>query len=164
MQCNLKDEQKGKTTCKKTSGVEYGLTEFAILDFTDEACYFMIGKFDGSIELYKKQNKSDIVLVCSLFNHQKLITCIKHKKNMSETGSNLIASGSNDYNIVILDFDKLITDLNASNATNLVFGKFKHKLIGHKERITCLSWSKHESLNTLASASYDGTVQVNNLI
>jgi WD40 repeat protein len=120
----------------------------------------MIGKFDGSIELYKKQNKSDIILLCSLFNHQKLITCIKHKKHMSETGSNLIASGSNDHHIVNLDFDKLITDLTADIASNLVFGKFKHKLIGHIERISCLSWSKHESLKTLASASYDGTVQV----
>jgi len=155
---NLKEEQKTIGKTNKTNGIEYGLTEFIILDFTsNETCYFMIGKFDGSIELYKRENKIDFILLCSLFNHQKLITCIKHKNHM---GSNLIASGSNDFNVVILDFDKLITDLNTADVSNLLFGKFKHKLIGHKERITCLSWSKHESLNTLASASYDGTVQV----
>lgn len=144
------------------SNVEYGLTEFQILNFekTDEF-HFMIGKFDGSIELYRK-NIDKISRLCTLFNHQKLITCIKWNKQhnpLSDTGLNLIASGSNDFNVVIIDFDALISDL-SNESSNLIFGKYKHKLIGHKERITSLSWSRHGYFNILASSSYDGTVQI----
>jgi WD40 repeat protein len=37
------------------------------------------------------------------------------------------------------------------------FSKFVHKFIGHKERITGLSWSAN---NLLASCSFDSTVQI----
>jgi len=137
----------------------------------DNSFYFMLGKFDGSIELYKKEAllPNKITMLCSLFNHQKLITVIKYNKqnnstNSEQIGSNLIASGSNDFNIIIIDFNSIISDclqlVETQSCNFTMFNKFKHKLIGHKERITSLSWSRHDSFELLASSSYDGTVQI----
>lgn len=95
-----------------------------------------------------------------MFNHQKLITCAKWNKRINH---NLLATGSNDFSVIIVDFEALIDEIKAKcpEKSDLQFyAKFKHKLIGHKERVTSLSWSNHEEFNMLASCSYDGTVQV----
>ena len=147
------------------SNLEYGLTEFSVLmpDKDQDEIYFIIGKFDGSMEIFKKcSTDSDetqkITKLCTFFNHQKLVTCSKWNKR-----KNLIASGSNDYSIVILDFESLLEEIKLKfegQADLKFYAKFKHKLIGHKERITGISWSSFEEFNMLASCSYDGTIQV----
>lgn len=139
--------------------VDTGLTEIAILNANSNIVYFTIGKFDGSIELYKcNYDNNQLYKLCTLLNHNKLITIIKWNIN-----SNYMASGSNDFNVIIVDFKLLIESLidkNDKNNANLKFiSKYRHKLVGHKERITGLSWSLHNE-NMLASCSYDSTVQV----
>lgn len=147
------------------SNLEYGLTEFSVLmpDKDQDEIYFIIGKFDGSMEIFKKcSTDSDetqkITKLCTFFNHQKLVTCSKWNKR-----KNLIGSGSNDYSIVILDFESLLEEIKLKfegQADLKFYAKFKHKLIGHKERITGISWSSFEEFNMLASCSYDGTIQI----
>jgi WD40 repeat protein len=163
----LKNQLLSESNNEKHSGsslkakYEYGLTEFAILELNKSELYFMIGKFDGSMELYKKclNEQNNIQKLCTFFNHQKLVTCIKWRKDK------LIASGSNDFNVIIIDFSMLINEELKETSPNQndrkFFSKFKHKLVGHKERITNLSWSNCEKNNILASCSYDSTVQVN---
>lgn len=144
----------------KAAKIDYGLTEFLILHLDETNFYFMVGKFDGSIELFKRDTNEKFTKLCTLYNHQKLITCMKWNKQnnpTSEVGHHLVASGSNDFNVVVVDLDHILNDLKTSN---LMFAKYKHKFIGHKERITCLSWSRYGEFNLLASSSYDGTVQV----
>ena len=153
---------KGKTN------FEYGLTEFSVLipNKTDHKQYpplmhFLIGKFDGSLELYKKtrfENVDKITKLCTLFNHQKLVTCSKWNRREVP---NLIATGSNDFNVIIIDFERLLAKTDVEQNIDMKFyADFKHKLVGHKERITGLSWSNREDFNMLASCSYDATVQV----
>ena len=149
------------------AGLEYGLTEFSVFNRNERAIYFMIGKFDGSIELYKKSlvaeeesYESSVVKMCTLYNHQKLVTCIKWSRHQPIEAC-LIASGSNDFNVIIMDFNSLIGEIEAKDQNDLkFFARFKHKLVGHKERITSLCWSTYEQCNLLASCSYDSTVQV----
>jgi len=130
-----------------------GLTELALFnDKSNNKTYFAIGKFDGSIELYR-QDDDRVSKLCTFLNHNKLITILK----WNSSGSYL-ASGSNDFNVVIIDFNALIERLNSTENLKLILN-FKHKLVGHQERITGLSWSVHDQ-NLLASCSYDGTVQV----
>lgn len=172
-----------------------GLTELAFLQVDaskDEqqtkSLIFAIGKYDGSIEVYYSYHKeqeelahqSTIRKLFTLYNHQKLITCMKwnrHHTNRfglneldSESSSLLLASGSNDFNVIVVDIKAILKDilifdksgqLNERNFDLKFFNKFKYKLAGHKERITCLNWcisSQNKSL--LASSSYDSTVQV----
>ena len=74
---------------------------------------------------------------------------------------NLIATGSNDFNVIIIDFERLLAKTDVEQNIDMKFyADFKHKLVGHKERITGLSWSNREDFNMLASCSYDATVQV----
>ena len=144
-------------------GLEYGLTEFSVFNRNEREIYFMIGKFDGSIELYKKSlvaEEESVVKMCTLYNHQKLVTCIKWSRHHSNEAC-LIASGSNDFNVIIVDFNSLIGEMETKGQNDLkFFSKLKHKLLGHKERITNLCWSTYEQCNLLASCSYDSTVQV----
>ena len=141
---------------------EYGLTEFSILKIKSGGNFFCIGKFDGSIECYKSQY-NEVTKICILFNHQKLVTCIKWNAEEYDESLNkpiYMASGSNDFNVIIVDFDEILEQNKRSNIPVNLYSKYKFKLEGHKERITCLSWCK--SLNSmLASSSYDSTVQVN---
>ena len=141
------------------SEVECGLTELAVfIDIPNDIIYLTIGKFDGSIEVYKlNRNDNQLVKLCTFLNHKKLITIIKWHKN-----GNYFASGSNDYNVVIIDFKTLMENLNASGNEDSklkLISNYKHKLVGHRERITGLSWSIHDE-GLLASCSYDATVQV----
>ena len=130
-----------------------GLTELALFnDIANGYTYFTIGKSDGSIELYRL-DENRVSKLCTFLNHNKLITIIKWNKNGSYLGS-----GSNDFNVVIIDFKSLVDRLNSTENLKLI-SNFKHKLAGHQERITGLSWSVHNE-NLLASCSYDGTVQV----
>jgi WD40 repeat protein len=71
----------------------------------------------------------------------------------------LLASGSNDFNVIIVDFAYIISEVEAKklSSDSKFFSKFVHKFIGHKERITGLSWSTN---NLLASCSFDSTVQI----
>ena len=119
---------------------------------------FTIGKFDGSIDLYRlllsASDNNRVSKLCTLLNHNKLITRIKWNKNGS-----CLASGSNDFNVIIVDFKLLVERfVNATETPNLI-SNYKHKLVGHRERITGLSWNIHDE-NLLGSCSYDGTVQV----
>jgi WD40 repeat protein len=155
--CNFNTELQLKT--HTTDLGQCGFTEFSVYNSID-ITYFSIGKFDGSIELYSFSNKSnEIKKMCTFLNHNKLITTIKWNKRGA-----YLASGSNDFNIVIVDFLSLITDFNNnssnSDCIDLKFvSKYKHKLVGHKERITSLNWSSFDD-NLLVSSSYDATVQV----
>ena len=173
MNMNGNGEEKG------AANLDVGVTELAIfqskkkLEPNQSELHFMVGKFDGSMELYAKKSTSNkefsISKLCTFFNHQKLITCIKWSKVESESSSrvNLIASGSNDFNVVVVDFDSIIDEIQMKNKEEILncnlklFGKYKHKLIGHKERITGLSWARNsEKGNILASCSYDTTIKV----
>jgi WD40 repeat protein len=158
------------TDASAESAYEYGLTEFSVLkkEKHKSDVFLLIGKFDGSIEIFAK-NESQTSKLCTLYNHQKLITCLKWNKSYFNEGENselLLASGSNDSNVIIVDFKVLIDELNesftqkddSSPKEKSLFGKYKYKLVGHKERITCLSWSLDSKM--LASSSYDSTVQV----
>ncbi|RNA10724.1 gem-associated 5 [Brachionus plicatilis] len=142
---------------------EYGLTEFSVLKIKGGGNIFCIGKFDGSIECYKSLSNK-VSKICSLFNHQKLITCMRWNADEYDEGSEqpvYLASGSNDFNVIVVEFNQILNQFNDSNTTINVYSKYKLKLEGHKERITCLSWCK--GLNSLlASCSYDSTVQENN--
>ena len=71
----------------------------------------------------------------------------------------MLASGSNDFNVIIVDFANIITEVEDKklSSDSKFFSKFVHKFIGHKERITGLSWSAN---NLLASCSFDSTVQI----
>ena len=164
----LQEEPKlTKTNC------EYGVTEFSVLKIeTNENKlslfyhYLAVGKFDGSVEIFRSNSKDNIIeRVCSFFNHQKLITCLKWNKSiykLSDTNSKLLlASGSNDFNIIIIDFKNVIEEYEEKNNQDSKFiSKFLHKLCGHKERITALSWSVNSTSNLVASCSYDSTVQI----
>lgn len=132
-----------------------GLTEISISNQNNNELYFAIGKFDGSIELFKQKDIQTLKL-CTFLNHNKLITVMKWNKNGS-----LLASGSNDHNIMIIDFNEVLNSDQLNENLNLI-GKYKFKLSGHKERITGLCWNNH-SENLLASCSYDSTVQVWNV-
>ena len=160
---NLYDEIKSDET--EASGV----TELAVFQSKKRnRLFFMIGKFDGSIELYALVSDScEVQKLCTLYNHQKLITCIKWSKMDDSDGSNLVASGSNDFNVVVLDFDSVLEEIEKKKNEQeenkkldlKFFAKYKHKLCGHRERITGLSWSRSRE-HLLASCSYDATVQV----
>lgn len=165
------DSEIGANSLRNKTNFEYGLTEFSVLipnKTTDHRqypglIYFVVGKFDGSMEMFKKtriEGKDTITRLCTLYNHQKLITCSKWNKREVP---DLIATGSNDFNVIIIDFKQMVAEIEkASEQTDLKFyGKFRHKLVGHRERITSLSWSSREDFNMLASCSYDSTVQVN---
>lgn len=162
------NEAKQGTEALSKANLEYGLTEFSVLmpDKSDQdqgTVYFIIGKFDGSMEIFKKSlhvNNVAITKLCTFFNHQKLVTCSKWNNR-----KNLIASGSNDYSVIVLDFESLLEEIKVKfeGQSDLKFySKFKHKLVGHRERITGMSWSSYEAFNMLASCSYDATVQVTN--
>jgi len=161
-----KELEPSDETTKTNSLVEYGLTEFAVLipSKTNSKLkeyppllYFIIGKFDGSMEIYSKQKNSALTFLCTLFNHQKLITCSKWNCNFS-----LLATGSNDFNVIVVGFDELVSECKAKTCKGEVkfYSKFNHKLVGHKERVTSLAWSICQEFNMLASCSYDATVQV----
>jgi WD40 repeat protein len=144
-----------------------GLTEFSVLKYDEQSYFFAIGKFDGSIEVYQSllaENK--LRRLGTFFNHQKLVTIIKWNKPAYASKNNemtLMASGSNDHNIVVVDFGSFVSELESEQFAKLdlkLFSKYKHKLSGHKERITSISWSVSNGSNVLASCSYDCTVQV----
>lgn len=146
---------------EEETSCEYGLTEFSILRQKNGGNFFCLGKFDGSIECY--QNRSNqITKIFSLFNHQKLVTCIKwnvEEYDESTQGPIYMASGSNDFNVIIVEFNEILKQLDGSSEASNFYSKYKFKLEGHKERITCLSWCKSSNY-LLASCSYDSTVQV----
>lgn len=157
------------------SSLEYGLTEFSVLKIEANSVekkndyFFAIGKFDGSMEIYRTfTNDKRIEKICTFFNHQKLVTCIKWNLTTYPNESNdheiYIASGSNDFNIILIDFKSLISESQHKVQNQNFYSKYKHKLVGHKERITSLSWAKSSNVNLLASCSYDSTVQVNFLL
>ncbi len=163
----LEKELEGETAPTR-SAVEYGLTEFAVLVPSKTSTttklreypplvYFLVGKFDGSLEVFSKSNGSIVAKLCTLFNHQKLITCSKWSNDWS-----LLATGSNDFNVIVVDFEALIEDCTARAPKGdfKFYSKYKHKLTGHKERVTGLAWSSCQEFNMLASCSYDATVQV----
>lgn len=154
---NLLNERSNENT------PEYGLTEFSVMKIKEtNGYYFCIGKFDGSIELFRSENRV-VIKLCSFFNHQKLVTCIKWNVDQFDLDSDkhiYLASGSNDFNVIIIDFKETIEEINRCEKSTNFYSKFKHKLVGHKERITCLSWCKSSSSNLIASCSYDSTVQV----
>lgn len=132
-----------------------GLTEFCFQKKSADKAYVLIGKSDGSMELFSVDGKTARRL-CVFYNHQKLITCIKLNANAT-----LVASGSNDFNVIVVDFAQLVQD-EPSLANAKLFAKYKHKLVGHRERVTGLNWCKldGDGLNLLASCSYDSTVQI----
>jgi hypothetical protein len=148
---------------------EHGITEFSVLKIdvnveSKSGYYFLIGKYDGSIELFMI-DRQKVMKICTFFNHQKLITRLKFNKTIykSDQTDLLLASGSNDTNVIIIDFQSLIQELDQkmkANESVKLFSKYKHKLVGHKDRITGLSWSINFNSNLLASCSYDSTVQV----
>lgn len=157
---------------KLKSNNDFGVTEFSILKIecnnSDENYhYFAIGKFDGSIEIYRAFPRDNyIAKVCTFFNHQKLITILKWNKSTfvieenTEANSDLfLASGSNDFNVIIVDFKNIINEFEKKmiSKDSKFFSKYAYKLVGHKERITGLSWSTN---NLLASCSFDSTVQI----
>lgn len=144
---------------EEESNSEYGLTEFSVLRIKSGGNFFCIGKFDGSIECYKSQN-DQVTKICILFNHQKLVTCIKWNADEYDESSIYMASGSNDFNVIIVEFQEILEQSKSSNSPINLYSKYKFKLEGHKERITCLSWCK-TTRTMLASSSYDSTVQVN---
>ncbi|CAF1058444.1 unnamed protein product, partial [Brachionus calyciflorus] len=148
---------------KSESSIDYGLTEFSVLSIKEtNDFYFCIGKFDGSIEVYKKENRQ-VKKLCCLFNHQKLVTYIKWNVSTFDLNKNepvYLASGSNDFNVIIVDFKHLINEVDQVERSINFYSKYKHKLIGHKERITGLNWCQSLDSNLLASCSYDSTVQI----
>ena len=148
----------------------YGnLTELATLQYDETSYFIAVGKFDGSIEIYlisvSSLQQQTSRRLCTYFNHQKLVTNIRWNRAKYSRGEVvLMASGSNDFNVVLVDFGALV----ASHEPNSfeakldakLFSNFKHKLIGHRERITGLNWSSLNGVNLIASCSYDCTVQV----
>ena len=174
------DKTEESIVTNKSSKVnyEYGLTEFSVLKIESPSSssndekrsdYFVaIGKFDGSTEIYRSfVREKKIRRLCTFFNHQKLVTCLKWNRNvyqLEQTSPDVyLASGSNDFNVIIIDFKSLISEFDANKLKEdtKLFSKYKHRLVGHKERITGLSWSTNSAKeNLLASCSYDSTVQV----
>lgn len=58
----------------------------------------------------------------------------------------------------MIDLEQLAEEASKKSNQKL-FAQFKSKLVGHKERITSLSWSQFDP-QLLVSCSYDLTVQV----
>jgi hypothetical protein len=172
-QANNQDVNNNQFGTNKESN-HLGLTEFSIIKIEPALAnrsdyYFAIGKFDGTIEFYQTNYKDQkVTRLCTIFNHQKLVSCLKWSVSSysnSNEGPIMIASGSNDFNVIIIDFKSLVNEIEnkleeCGNVYLKFFSKHKHKLIGHKERITGLSWSDNNNVETLASCSYDSTVQV----
>jgi WD40 repeat protein len=166
---NKTKENSDLSTTTYRKEFEHGITEFSLLKIdknvdSKTGYYLLIGKYDGSIELFLKDHQKTIKM-CTIFNHQKLITRLKFNKTSYSTDQTdiFLASGSNDTNVIIIDFQSLIQELDQKLKENeclKLFSKYKHKLIGHKERITGLSWSVNFNSNLLVSCSYDSTVQV----
>lgn len=67
-----------------------------------------------------------------------------------------LACGSNEESVRVFDLQCLQS---ASEEDVLTIDQPHHELLGHRERITKVSWSPYKS-GILASCSYDGTVQV----
>ncbi len=166
---NNKTKENNNSLTSYRKEFEHGITEFTALKINKNvdskiSYYILIGKYDGSIELFIKDNEK-VIKMCTFFNHQKLITRLKFNKNIytADQTDILLASGSNDSNVIIIDFQSLIQELDQKLTENeplKLFSKYKHKLVGHKDRITGLSWSINFNSNLLVSCSYDSTVQV----
>ena len=132
-----------------------------------------IGNEDGSTGIYSHPHLKQLV---QLNGHVKLINCLAWKRPSDEeklecgeepskvadyvSGGTALATGAGDNKVCVFYLrDTFDNDVEQSTVPDL----YPRKAFGqHKGRITALVWSPHEEW-LLASASYDGSVQIWNL-
>ncbi|XP_076070667.1 gem-associated protein 5-like isoform X2 [Mytilus galloprovincialis] len=119
-----------------------------------------IGNDDGSIEIL---DLPDLKLRGTVHVHKKLINAIVWHPQYTTTSSagspynNLIATGSNESSINIIDLKPILADKDGKEL--LIITEPWKSLRGHCHRITGLSWSTHCD-GFIASSSYDGQAMV----
>ncbi|XP_064637398.1 gem-associated protein 5-like [Lineus longissimus] len=124
-----------------------------------------IGNEDGSVEIVCVP---DLKILCVIHSTKKLVNTIQwhpeYTTNLGQEQSKLhtwLAIGSNDSSIHVIDWVKTLSDKDIDQ--HQIVTESIRVLTGHTARVTCLSWSDHRE-GMLASASYDRTVQVWNVI
>ena len=128
-----------------------------------------IGNEDGTVEIFAHPH---LKLMIRLSGHLKLINCIAWKCHRNEgistdtngcsvfiQGGTWLATGGGDNKVCVFDLSTSFTSDPNAEVTNI----YPKKAFGqHKGRVTGLAWSPHEP-DLLASAAYDGSVQIWNL-
>lgn len=123
-----------------------------------------IGNDNGLIQIFKYP---DLMNIINVKVHGKIINClswgVKSEHDTVDT-SYWMASGSNGFDVHVSDLKEAMNQNVSSEAELpvLINNSFRH-LSGHHSRVTSLSWSAKNPF-LLASASYDGTAQVWNVL
>ncbi|XP_068134406.1 gem-associated protein 5 isoform X2 [Hyperolius riggenbachi] len=144
---------------RDTNKIKHKLPAHTELSWKTDWQHLAIGNDDGSIEVFRAPH---LQLICTIQQHHKLVNAVRWHHGHSEDPnlSFLLASGSN--NAVIYVHNLKGTLENPSDAPVTITEPYR-SLTGHTARITGLSWSPHHDA-MLASASYDGTAQVWNVL
>ncbi|XP_063303907.1 gem-associated protein 5 [Pelobates fuscus] len=140
---------------RDTNDIQHKLPIHTELNWRSDGQHLAIGNEDGNIEIFRTPN---LKLICTIQQHHKLVNALRWHHDHGEDANLhfLLASGSNNAVVYIHNLKGVLESSCDSPVT--ITEPFR-TLSGHTARITSLSWSPHHDAR-LASASYDGTSQV----
>ncbi|XP_071951268.1 gem-associated protein 5-like [Antedon mediterranea] len=150
-----------------TNDVKNVIPQRTELSWKPEGDVVAIGNEDGSIEIFHAPN---LLHLCNIFVQHKLINCLKWFPNLqsSDQSESLsdnqsdhrywLASGSSEPMIHVYDLKDALNGDESQQGSKQISTSFC-VLHGHTMKVTNLSWNPARD-GKLASASYDGTVQV----
>ncbi|XP_066446558.1 gem-associated protein 5 [Eleutherodactylus coqui] len=140
---------------RDTNDIKHKLPSHTELSWKPDGQHLAIGNEDGSIEIFRAPH---LQLICTIQQHHKLVNALRwhHDHCEDPTLSFLLASGSNN---AVIYVHNLKGALESSAEVPVTITDPFRTLSGHTAKITSLSWSPHHDAR-LASASYDGTSQV----
>ncbi|XP_033632264.1 gem-associated protein 5-like [Asterias rubens] len=165
---------------RSTNKITHMLPLHTDVSWRDDGVAVATGNEDGSIDVYAAPN---LLLLCTIQVHHKLINCLQWYPNNSQSGTNTqltdqsdvvleddlngsnksgkrywLASGSNEPQVQVHDLTPVLGEVEPVQMKAPMTSSFR-TLNGHTLRITALSWSPHGN-GHLVSASYDYTAQV----
>ncbi|KAM9311522.1 gem-associated protein 5 [Gastrophryne carolinensis] len=140
---------------RDTNKIKHKLPTHTEMSWKPDGHHLAIGNEDGSIEIFRAPH---LHLICTIQQHHKLVNAVRWHHDHSEDPnlSFLLASGSINAVIYVHNLKGVLE--NPSDSPVTITEPYR-SLCGHTAKITSLSWSPHHDAR-LASASYDGTSQV----
>nr|CAB3248745.1 gem-associated protein 5 [Phallusia mammillata] len=139
------------------SGFNFTQPKHSDIQWKDDMSVVAVGNDNGTFDIFTSPHME---IITTVKVHSKIINCLSWSPCTNIGDKSLLASGSNSSTICVSDLTSVIEDWKQQQHEDVpVITEAFRSLSGHLGRITSISWNKRNS-NQLVSASYDGTVQV----
>ena len=127
--------------------VEYDYQVLAVC-FSPDGQMFALGKGDGSVELWRKE-EDNFKLLRNFKQHDNLVLVVCFSPD-----GNFLATGSADKTVKLWQIDNILNNTNSTTVTPT-------KIFAHTDQVTAVRFSPNGEF--IATASYDKTVKLWNL-